>query len=242
MIKIRAYRAIDEKETCEEYMDGHVKVLIDYGITNITSNNNTWMHNPNMYCVIARDESEEMVGGIRVQVADGVHPLPVEVAIGDVEPKIYSFIKEAAINGGIGELCGLWNSKKVKGMGISWLLTRAGISIINQIHIQTLTGICGGYTLPMFTKVGFVTNTDLGNKGEFLYPNENNIARAVGILNAVSLKTADPYDKEKILTLRDNPQQCRVEEGPKGNLTVDYNMTITNITPLKLPKNYIEEK
>jgi hypothetical protein len=240
MIKMRAYRAIDEIETCKEYMEGHVRVLVDYGIVNITSNNNTWMENPHIYCVIARDDSGEMVGGIRVQVADGIHPLPIELAVGDVEPRIFSFVKDLAVDGGIGELCGLWNSKKVKGIGLSTLLVRAGISMINQFNIQVLTGICGGYTLPMFAKVGFVINAKLGNNGEFLYPNENNVARAVGILNAVKLETADPHEREKMMTLRQTPKQCREEEGPKGILTIDYDMIISNITSLVLPESYIK--
>jgi hypothetical protein len=239
MIKMRAYRAVDEIETCKEYIKGHVKVLLDFGISNITSNNNTWMENPNIYCVIARDDSGEMVGGIRVQVADGVHPLPVEKAVGDIDNNVCKFVRELAINGGVGELSGLWNSRKVKGIGVSLLLVRAGISMINQFNIKMLTGICAGYSLPMFTKVGFVINKDLGSNGEFVYPNENYIARVVGILNIITLETASPIEREKILSLRETPRQRRVEEGPKGELTIEYEMIIPNITKVSLPKEYI---
>ncbi|MBI4946321.1 MAG: hypothetical protein HY840_07970 [Bacteroidetes bacterium] len=242
MILIRAYRAIDESATCKEYIKGHVQVLKDYGIENITSNNNHWINNPNVYCFIATDESNELVGGIRIQVANGIFPLPIEGAIGKMDARIYEVVKKYAIDGGAGELCGLWNSNKVKGKGISVVLVRAAISAINQLKFQTLTGICGEYTLEMFQNVGFVVNTFLGNNGTFLYPNENNIARAVGILNGIALNTAAPYDKERMLSLRDNPIRQRLETGPKGEFMVNYNLIVNNVTEITLPELYVTNK
>ncbi len=64
-IYIRAYRAIDEEDCCNNYLEGHVQVLKDHGITNITSNNDSWKKHINTYCVIA-SLGPELVGGIRV--------------------------------------------------------------------------------------------------------------------------------------------------------------------------------
>src|SRR5665213_1736070 len=89
-----AYRAIDEAGLCEEYIKGHVKVLTDYGITNITSNNNTWVENKHIYCIVAEDlDTKELVGGIRIQIADGTFALPVEKAIGKIDARIYNKVK-----------------------------------------------------------------------------------------------------------------------------------------------------
>src|SRR5580698_7555499 len=101
MFDIRAYRAIDEAESCADYIKGHVQVLKDYGIENVTSNNNTWVDNPNMYCFIATDSSNELVGGIRIQVADGVVKLPVENAIGKMDTRIHDIVQDYAFNGGV---------------------------------------------------------------------------------------------------------------------------------------------
>lgn len=239
MFYIRAYRAIDEPITCNDYILGHVQVLKDYGIENITSNNNTWINNPNMYCFIATDTEGELVGGIRIQVADGKNPLPVETAIEKIDIRIRYTIKKYAIDGGVGELCGLWNSKKVKGIGLSVILIRAAISAINQLKFNTLTGICAEYSLNMFQNVGFVVDTKLGDEGVFIYPNENYIARVVGILNGNTLQTALDYDKEKMLSLRKKPLQKRIEKGPKGEFTVDYNVIIKNVTNILLPQSYL---
>ena len=241
MISIRTYRAISEPETCEEYIRGHRKVLQDYGIESITSNTNLWAHNPNMYCFIATDENGDMVGGIRIQVADGIHNLPVEDAVGKMDPRIHNLIKMYAAKGGVGELCGLWNSNKVKGRGISVILVRAAISTINQLHFKTLSGICAGYSLRMFQNVGFVINHSLGDKGNFIYPNENYLAHVVGILNGKTLNTASSHDKERMMTLRELPIQRRIETGPKGDIIVNYNLIAKDVNSIVFPKEYFNQ-
>jgi len=222
-IQFKAFYPKDNKELAQEFINGHGLVLKDYGITNITSNNNTWVDNPNMYAVIAQNTNGEIVGGIRIQVADGLIPLPVEKAVGHLDPTIYQVIAKYA-HEGVGELHALWNAKSVAGMGISLLLTRAGISIVNQTRCNILMGICAEYTLKMFRKVGFVVDDTLGDNGEFVYPNSNYIARVLGILNAKNMSTAEAIDRERILDLRENPSQTYVEDGGKGPVEVTYEL------------------
>ena len=224
---IWAFRAIDEVDLCKEYIKGHIKVLTDYGITNITSNNNLWVENPNMYGVVLTDsETNELLGGIRVQISDEIFPLPVETAIGKMDNKIYSIVKSYRFDGGVGELCGLWNSKKISGYGTSILLIRAGISITEQLKIKTLVGICAQYSLKMFQNVGFVIDKGLGNMGDFPYPNDTYIANVVGILNSDTLSTSNPLDKSRIISIRNEPCQTFRENGPKGDININYNLII----------------
>lgn len=225
MDKIRfiAFHPQNNPSLAQQFIDGHKQVLKDYGISNITSNNNTWADNPSVYAVVAFNEDDVMVGGIRVQVADGLSPLPVEKAVGHLDPTIFSLIKKYSSEG-VGELNALWNAKSVAGMGISLLLTRAGISIVNQTECNILMGICADYTLKMFRKVGFVVDDSLGDGGEFVYPNENYIARVLGILNAKNMATAEDIDRERILSLRNSPEQTAIEDGGKGPVTIVYNL------------------
>jgi hypothetical protein len=222
----RAFKATENPELCEKYLEGHVQVLINYGITNITSNNKDWMKWDTVYCVIAQTEDGRVVGGVRTQIADGINPLPVEKAIGRMDPTIHDIVKQY-LEGGVGELCALWNAKEVAGMGLSIMLVRAGISTLNQIKCNTLMGICADYTLKMFRKVGFVVDTNLGDGGEFVYPNENYVARVLGILNAKNLETAEEFDREKMLDLRKNPVQTCIETGPNDiKLEIQYQLLI----------------
>ncbi|MFN4082093.1 MAG: hypothetical protein ACK4K9_00525 [Bacteroidia bacterium] len=220
----RTFRAIDEPETCHQYIAGHRKVLEDYGVTNITSAIPAWLGSPYVVMVVAEDEHGNIQGGIRVQIADGVLPLPIETAIGYMDQKVLDIVEYYRKNGGVGELCGLWNSKEVAGRGVSMLLTRASISIINQLKFKTLVGICADYTLKMFSQVGFVVDKSMGNNGEFAYPNPNYVTRVLGILNAETLETAEPFDRERMLSLRKNPEQVTIEEGPKGIVEAHYKL------------------
>ena len=233
MIKIRAFRAVNEVDTCQIYLKGHMQVLIDFNVMKITSYNQVWTMNPSAYVLVAELESTgEMVGGIRIEVTKGNIPLPIETAIGQLDNRVYDVVKKYGINGGVGELCGLWNSKDVKGVGISFFLTRAAISIINQLNFKTLVGICAEYTLKMFSDVGFEIDSSLGNDGKFFYPDERYITRALGILNAESLKTANPYDKKLMLDLRTNPNLIRLEEGLKGTIEIKYDLIVKDVDTL----------
>lgn len=225
-IIFRAFRALDEPETCSRFLEGHVKVLKDYGITNVTTNNAKWMKNPSIYVIVAQSiDGSEIYGGIRVHIADGRDPLPLEVAIGRMDSRIHDIIK-SYIDTGTGELCGLWNAKKVAGLGLSLLLIRAGISIVTQISLNSLFTICADYTMPMVRRVGFAVEDTIGNKGNFIYPNENYIAKVLRKMNAISLDTAEELDKERIFNLRDNPVQVYTESGTKGLLEIDYQLLI----------------
>ena len=99
------------------------------------------MLNPNMYCIIALSEDQsEIYGGIRIQISDEQNMLPVEKAIGKMDARIYSLVEKFRNDGGVGELCALWNAKVIAGLGISILLTRAGISVTNQHEYKNTGG------------------------------------------------------------------------------------------------------
>jgi hypothetical protein len=226
MYRFKVFRAISRPEICNVYIDGHVKVLKDYGITNITSNNNDWVNWDCVYGVYAEDENGTMVGGIRVQCADGIHFLPVEKAVAKMDPNIHKVINRY-INEGVCELCALWNAKEVAGLGLSLLLVRAAISITNQLNCHTMVGICAEYTMEMFRRVGFVVDESLGDNGKFIYPNENYIARVVGILNVNNLATADEADRELMFRLRRNPNQIGKEVGKKNDaIEIEYSLSL----------------
>jgi hypothetical protein len=232
--KIRVFRAIDEEKTCIEYLAGHVKVLADYGITNVTSNNAGWMKNPFVYCIVAERESGGLVGGIRVQVAEGETPLPVEEAINYIDFKIHEKIRHYALNGGVGELCGLWVSNELKGLGMSRYLVRSAISSANQLNFKTLTGICAGYTLAMFRNVGFMIDTSLGDEGSFSYPTDEYIANVVGILDAITLESANEFDKVIMISLRRIPLQTRMEKETGNKVKIDYELVYERTTAMRL--------
>jgi len=222
-LKFTAFHPINNIDLAERYLAGHRKVLEDYGVTNITTNSRGWLEMEHVYAIVVEDETGQLVGGVRMQMADGVHQLPVEKAIGNMDARIFDIVKTYA-GRGVGELCALWNAKSVAGYGISVLLTMAGISITNQVNCNTLMGICADYTLQMFKSVGFVVDNTLGIDGTFHYPSEDYKTRVLGILNSETLDTALPEYQQIMMALRNVPVQHRIETGPKGEIEIDYNL------------------
>jgi hypothetical protein len=186
------------------------------------------MKSPNVFVIVALSEDRsKILGGVRIHIADGHQKLPLENAIGKMDTRIYKIIDEY-LQKGTGEICGLWNAKEVAGIGISLILIRAGISVVNQIKLESLFTICADYTMPMVKKVGFTVEDTIGKNGEFIYPNENYIARVLKKINAVTLDNAEEYDKNRMFSLRNEPIQIFKERGPKGEVEVDYNLIFSN--------------
>lgn len=222
-INLRAFRAIDEPETCKQFFEGHVNVLKDYGIKPISSANDEWFYNPEVYGIIAEFEGR-IVGGVKIHKVDGSHPLPVEESIGYMDDKIYDIVKANGI-GGVGEACGLWNAKEVAGKGISFLLSRAIIVITNQINIQRVFAVSSDHTINMFKAIGFRIIRSLGKNGDFVYPSPQYVSRVV-VVNSQTFSWATSYNKNRMFLLRENPTQKVIEQGPKELIDINYQLTI----------------
>lgn len=241
---IFVFRAIDEPELCQQYLEGHISVLKDYGITNVSTNNSKWINHPYIYCAMAQDNADKsFVGGVRIQISDGVHPLPVESAIGDMDETIYDKVKEYALKGGISESCGLWTAKSVKGIGIARYLMRASIASSNQLGFNKMLGICGWHTMKLFNQIGFLVDKSLGENGDFPYPTKEHIANVIGILDAVTLKNAIKEEQEIMLNIRNSDTFFQNESTDKYNIEVNYSVKYPKImnVPLLNEENYCIE-
>lgn len=226
MITVRAFRAPDDPEACLRFYNGHLRLLeIYFGIAKITSGNADWMQHENSIVIIVEDESRtKTYGGARVQLADGVIPLPIETAIGKYDSKIYDMVKP-----GSAEICAMWNSKEVAGMGIgSQVLARAGVVLAAQLPIDNFHVLCAPITTRIGKRVGFMIDESLGDKGTFFYPKDDFVATAMVINDVNSLEYADPKERELIYDLRETLIQTKTEVGPKGSYEVSYHLEIPN--------------
>jgi hypothetical protein len=230
MIKIRAFRAIDEPEACLRYASEHRKVLEGFNLSNITTNKSDWADDPYVFVITAESEKTgNLLGGIRIQISDGQQPLPVEEAVTHFDPKIVELVKNYRINGGTCELCGLWNSREeAPQMGITLMLVIAGIAIANQLPINSMFTIVAHYTLKIALQVGYKIERGIGNNGEFIYPNSNFVARVL-TMNPFTLDRVYQNYKTRILYLRENPVIDKYELTAKGEeVLVKYNLILPN--------------
>ena len=209
---------------------GHTHVLENIGVKRVTSSKDEWMYNPASFVIIVESEDGEKVyGGARVHVAGGTQPLPIEEATGYLDKKIFDVVKDYAA-AGTGEICGLWNSREVAGMGIgSVFLTRASVTISTQIGLNTLFALCAPYTIAMAQNVGYHILETVGNKGTFYYPKLDLIATTMILEDVDTLKLASVEERDSIMSLRSNPNQVRVEVLRKKELEINYQLEIPNI-------------
>lgn len=221
-VRVRAFRATDDPETCEKFIEGHKAVLESVGVKKVTSANNDWMYNPAAFPIVVESlDGEKVFGGARIHCADGKTPLPIEEAAGYMDPKIYKVVKELSKDG-TGELCGLWNSVEVSGLGVgAFIATRAGVSMCDQLGLSTLFALCAPYTVKFAKKVGCLIYKDVGNEGTFYYPKMDLLATVVLLPDIETLQLANPDDRDIMFNLRKNNDHVINEFVAKKNVHVE---------------------
>ncbi len=240
-IRIRAFRATDDPETCSRYIEGHRRVLSIYGIENITSNTADWPSNPGIFVIVVESsDGEKLYGGARVQAANGINQLPIEEATSTMDNRIHEVIRNYARQG-VAEASGLWNSREVAGLGIGSLFpARCAIVVLKQLGISTLVTLSSPATVRFNQWLGLDIMRSVGNEGTFYYPKLDLLATACVMEDTVTLKGAHPREREKLLYLRENLKCDAVEKSPFKNLyvKVHYNLTIASAIHGEFSINY----
>lgn len=238
-IRIRAFRATDDLESCIKFAQGHSGVLASYGVPVVSSANLDWFFNPNIFVIVAESlDRSKVYGGAKLHLKDNYSLLPIEMAIGKIDKNIFDIVNQYAVNT-TGEFCGLWNSREVAGFGVgSVFLVRAGVAragcvIANKLDINSLFALCASYTVPIAQRVGFAIETSLGDNGNFNYPKPDMIAVVTILKDPKTLASARKSEKDIIDNLRDNPHLERIERGPKGPILVKYDIYIDNVVNQK---------
>ena len=229
-VRLRAFRAIDDPQTCEKFIEGHTQVLSNIGITKVTSSRHDWMYNPAAFVMVVESlDGDKVYGGARVHVAGGNQPLPIEEATAALDPKIFDLIWQYAQHG-TGELCGLWNSREIAGHGIgSIFLIRVAAAISHQIGIQSLFALCAPYTIKPGEAVGMELEPNIGNNGTFYYPKLDLIATTMVLKDVPTLSKAHPEDKDAIIKIRENLDIVRTEILRNKEIEIDYKTRIPNL-------------
>jgi len=229
-VRLRAFRAVDEPETCELFILGHTHVLTSIGVTKVTSSKNEWTRNPAAFVLIVESlDGTKVYGGARVHVAGGSEPLPIEQATGTMDPGIFDLILGYAQNG-TGELCGLWNSREIAGYGIGCIfLIRAAVAIAHQIGLETLFALCAPYTIKPVELVGMELENSIGNDGTFYYPKLDLIATTMLLKDVPTIEKAQEEDKAAIFKIRENLTIDREEVLRNKKIMIHYDLEIPGL-------------
>ncbi len=223
-ITLKAFQAPEEPELCTEFLQEHRKVLEDFGISHVSTNNEIWMHDPYTFVIVALHESLGMVGGIRLKLDQPGSPLPMAEAIRKLDPKVDAVLEELQPKGN-GEVCGLWNAHRYNGNGIPVLLSQAVTAIAVPAGAKTMVCFVAHYTQKHPARNGFVVLDKVGDHGSFpSYPIPRINAIAMVNPDTMLLAHANAEHRHLLYSLRLRPEQTRTEK--PGGLLLEVNYQI----------------
>ncbi len=224
-IRIRAFRAIDDLPSCVRFHQGHTLVLESYGLK-LTTANPSWMEDPFTYVILVESlDGTQSYGGSRIQISTKDTPLPMEAAIGYMEPRIYDMVAGLREEG-TAEICGLWNSSVVAGMGIgSTYSIRCAFAYAAKLNVKSMFALCSPYTYRMAGSFGFHRVKSLGKDGVLPYPSEKQVAIVTFQDDVQAMNGASDLERTFIFNLRNTPTQITEEDvGKSTPIEVHYNL------------------
>ncbi|MBP8823928.1 MAG: hypothetical protein KBH07_09805 [Flavobacteriales bacterium] len=225
-ILLKAFEAPDEPELCEEFLSEHRKVLEDFGISHVTTNNEVWMHDPHCYVIVALHETLGMVGGIRLKIDRPGSPLPMAEAIRKLDSRVDAVLEELSPYGN-GEVCGLWNAYRYNGKSLPVLLSQAVTAMAVPAGARRMVCFVAHYTQKHPARNGFIVMENVGDNGFFPgYPIPRIVAIAMVNPDTMLLEHAAEAQRELIYSLRLRPEQTRMEVPGSIPIEVSYRMQL----------------
>lgn len=223
MYKLIAFKAVDYPERCELFIEGHRQVLESIGVKKVTSANNSWAQNPDVIVVIVESsEDGQIYGGARIHKANEISPLPMVEAIQDLDSSIRDVIAKD-LDAGTGEVCGLWNSRKITGLGIGAIfMVKACLALAPKIGLNSLYALFAPTTVKLGLEIGYEVLSEVGNNGTFYYPKLDLIATAMKLHDVVNLPMTAEEHREPIFRIRNNRSLIIEEVYRNRQVTLEY--------------------
>jgi len=224
---IRAFKAEENHDLCDKFIEGHKRVLLSVGVEEVSSSSNSWKYEPNVYVIICEsNDGEKVYGGVRVHVYNDQYVLPMVEATKEFDPSVADHIKNFS-PAGTGEMCGLWNSIEVAGMGIGAVyLIRSAIAILTEINLRSLWALCSPFSARIAKNYSFLKYPHVGNYGTFYYPKIDLLATVCMVDDSESLKDGNREEVKKIFDLRRNLNVEKEENNRGRDLRINYQLGI----------------
>lgn len=231
-LTIQAFRAVDHREHVIRYIVEHHRVLEDIGVTSALKMDYGWCMDPRTVVVVALHEELGMVGGCRLEFAHAQRKLPIYQHLRPLEPELDTKLGDLVGAHGA-ELAGLWVAHRFSGNGIPWYLTAAAVSVLDRIEVGDVLCFAAEYTRKYAMQNGFEALTTIGDGGRVDFPIPGISSYALVNRNAGSLAKAMATEKDRLLSLRREPEQVRLESTYERPLEVTYRLHMDRkMTPL----------
>ncbi len=224
---LKAFRATDNKVASNAFFEGHLAVLLDYGIINLNTSRPSWLADPNVWVINVYDKDDIVVGGLRVHRYLGGRDLPLIDALIEVEPKIVETF-ESTLPKGTAEVCGLWSSKRVFGKGLSPVACMSSVAIVKQLGLDNFFCFSAPYTEKMISANGCIPVLSLGNEGRFNYPTPEFVSVVLYNPSISELAHASSYNANRIRSLIEQPNQYYMEPSPRGAVKIRFELELNH--------------
>jgi hypothetical protein len=223
MFRLIAFKAIDDKARCEKFIEGHRQVLESIGVKKVTSANEDWTRNPDVIVVIVEAVEDGLVyGGARIHKANAEFPLPIVEAIQELDESIKDIINKD-IAAGTGEVCGLWNSRKITGYGIGAIfMSKACLALTPKLGLTSLYALLAPTTVKLGYETGYEILSQVGNNGTFYYPKLDLIATAMKLEDAINIPLTSPEFRKSVFEIRNNDRLIIEEEYRGRKVVLEY--------------------
>ena len=181
-LRLRAFRAVEDPETSDRFLRGHRRALAARGVRQVSSAKAGWTENPSVYAIVLECASTgRVLGGARVHLADGVHHLPVEEAVGPVDARIHDAVRDS-MRFGAAELCGVWKTaadREGRLRGAVRSMALAQLALARGLGVRRGWGFAPEHTLAFWCSLGFRVDPSFGDGGAFAYPDDRFVSRVV---------------------------------------------------------------
>lgn len=224
-VRIRAFRAIDDIKTSKRFAEGHESVLKNHGITKVSSTDNSWMDDPNVYVLVMTSPSgHKLYGGARIHLYSENQPLPSQVVMRRYDENADDYYENLAQEG-CAEFCALWNSVEIAGLGIgAKTLVKCGWSMCAKLNIRYMVALLSPLTKRWMKDLALERISELGNDGQIPYPDERLIATITRYTHPEGLDIVKDDFRQEIESLQEKPQQDVPSSGIKGTITVHFDL------------------
>jgi len=160
------------EELCHKFLAGHRVALAKNGILNITSNNDEWIGNSNIYCLMISNEENLPIAGLRIEHFSDQRNMPIQDIADELTEKINSFVEKKIPNKNIAELCALWVHPDYRSNRMAIEITILGVAKSYALTINNLILIGAQHSEKISNQVGFMRCDDVMQDRVFLtYPN-----------------------------------------------------------------------
>lgn len=229
MINVRVFRATSEPDACIRYAEGYLQVLREFDIRHVNPMSLEWTSDPYAWVLAAEDAATgKMMAGGQIRLAAGTAPLPIELAIRELDERISDRIAAFGKNQ-TAELYGLWNGKEAEGLRLgNYYLPMAALAASESMKVKTLLSLCSPFTYDQYTRLGFEVMHTLGNNGSFFYPKKDLIALGMMVADCNSITSMAPAELELFRLLRENRSPKTEVMGRKGPVTLSFSLKVEN--------------